>query len=134
MSSPETDILFDPHTLAPWRFPKPGVDYVGRILTTPYVVWRLDANGNPQLTTEGAYRWSLWMCVDTAEGLRGFCIETNPLAQAFNGNATEANLRRWEHDWNVGGRLQLSWTRDGRDRHLYRGRYSPPPATPLAER
>ncbi len=36
-----TDVLFDPHTERPWKFPAPGVEYVGEIVTAPYVCRRL---------------------------------------------------------------------------------------------
>lgn len=121
-----TDILFDPHGAPPWKFPELGTWYVGTIVTTPYVVSRLDHNGSLLRTSDGAPRCALWTCVDTADGHRGFCIDSNPAAKAFNGRAGEKNLRRWADEWQVGGQLQLSWTRDDRGRRVYRGRYTRP--------
>lgn len=120
------EFLFDPHDQSPWKFPEPGVQYTGTIITTPYVVVRLDHNGNPQYTPEGAPRWALWASVDTGKESRGFCIDTNQIAKAFGGRATEHNLRRWAAIWQVGGQICLSWTPDDSGRRVYRGRYTPP--------
>ncbi|MCP2317927.1 hypothetical protein APR12_003280 [Nocardia amikacinitolerans] len=120
------DILFDPHSEPPWKFPEPGIQYTGTIVTTPYVARRLDRNGNPQCTPDGTPRWSLWTSVDTTDGTHGFCIDNNQVAKAFNGRAGERNLRRWAAEWQIGGQLHLSWTPDGHGRRIYRGRYTPP--------
>jgi hypothetical protein len=113
----------DPHGHRPWKFPEEGVSYEGVIVSAPYVQWRLDKNGRAERTREGDNRWALWLTVETEDGLRGFCIDNNQLAKAFDGRATERNLSRWAASWQVGGRLTLRWNSSPRK---YRGRYDAP--------
>lgn len=116
-------LLPDPYILKPWEFPNPGVVYKGTIFTTPKVNYRVNGNGNPLWTSERARRWSLRMGVKTDDGNRAFWIENNSIARAFNGRATEKNLRRWADQWKIGDCLQISWTRDSQGERLYRGRH-----------
>jgi hypothetical protein len=87
---------------------------------------RLDRNGNPEVTPEGRHLWALWLPVETADGLRGFCLQDNSLAKAFNGRASERNLRRWASEWQKGGRLTIRWAKDDSGARRYRGRYDAP--------
>ncbi|MGW5748093.1 hypothetical protein [Amycolatopsis sp. NPDC003861] len=121
-----TDFFFDPHYLQPWKQSEAGVTYEGVILTTPCVSWRLDSNYVPCRTPEGDRRWALWLAVTTDDGDRGFCIASNSIARAFDGRATERNLRRWADLWKVGGRLSLSWRAGENGERVYRGRYESP--------
>jgi len=66
------------------------------------------------------------MSVETEDGYRGFCIDNNQLAKAFNGRATERNLRRWAEQWQVGGRLTIRWARANSGTRQYKGRYDAP--------
>lgn len=115
-------VLPSPQSLRPWKFPNSSVVYKGTIFTTPVVGWRLDNHGNPSWTSEGARRWSLWMSVETDDGYRGFRINNNSIARAFNGRASERNLRRWADQWKVGDRLQISWTWSSPEGRRYHGR------------
>jgi len=126
-----SDVLLDPHGFKPWQFPDPETVYSGIIVTAPAVCYRLNENGVPQRTPEGVHRWALWLSVKTDDDYRGFCIDRNPIARAFNGNATERNLRRLAERWRVSGVLQLSWTRDGGGKRVYRGRYMAPGQTDM---
>ena len=121
-------ILRDPHTLRPWTFPDPETVYRGVIATRPYVCYRMDKNDVPQRTSEGKHRWALWTAVQTADTeYRGFRVADNRLARAFNCRAGESSLRRLATQWQIGGEIELCWTRDDRGRRSYRGRYSPLP-------
>jgi hypothetical protein len=122
------EFLLNPLDLKPWKFPNPGVEYNGVIVTTPQVCYRVDRNGNPRWTPEGEDRWCLWVSVKTDDdNYRGFCIDNNAIARAFNGRANEKNLRRWASQWKKGGRLRISWTLNAsQGKRTYRGRYTSP--------
>ena len=120
------DFFNDPHDRKPWKFPQEDTCYVGVIKKAPYVVRRLNRNGQPATTPEGTELWALWTTVETIDGLRGFCIEDNALAKAFDGRASERNLSRWASKWEMGGRLTIQWTRADDGAKTYRGRYDPP--------
>ncbi len=122
------DFMNDPHGVPPWKFPGEGIQYLGVIMTNPYVAPRLDDNRQPERTAEGNQRWELWVSVETQAGARGLCINNNELAKAFNGRANEQNLRRWAATWKIGGRLTILWTRADSGSRKYRGRYDAPAA------
>jgi hypothetical protein len=102
------------------------VPHAGTIKTNPLVAMRLDKHGRPEVAPGARQLWTLWLTVETTDGLRGFCLQDNSLAKAFNGRASERNLRRWASEWQKGGRLTIWWTRDDSGARQYRGRYDAP--------
>lgn len=120
------DFWNNPHDQKPWKFPEEGVRYEGTIRTNPHVAMRLDKNDKPEVTPEGRELWTLWLAVETADGLRGFRLQDNSLAKAFSGRASQRNLRRWASEWQKGGRLTIWWTRADDGTRQYRGRYDAP--------
>jgi hypothetical protein len=121
-----TDFWFDPHNTTPWSFPEENVHYVGTIKTTPYVSRRLNQHGAPERTPEGQPRWALWTTVSTEGEDRGLRIQRNARARGFDGRATEANLRRWAEMWEVGGTIDVCWTRAPDGSRSYQCRYTAP--------
>lgn len=69
------------------------------------------------------------MSVEAEDGEYGFCIQTNQMAKAFGGNATERNLKRWAERWKIGGHLTIRWTKDDSGVKVYEGRYVGPAGT-----